>query len=66
MATFERWVRHLVSPEDLRKRAKKLQTSRGAMAERQRMKGSPKRRTRPMRHRYSVRTCCGPIALRAF
>ncbi|MCP1968196.1 IS66-like element accessory protein TnpA [Bradyrhizobium elkanii] len=66
MAAFERWVRHLVSPEDLRKRAEKLRNLRRETAERQRNKGQPKRRKRPSRYRYSVRTDCGPIALRAF
>jgi len=66
MATFERWVRHLVSPEDLRKRTEKLRNLRKATAERQRKKAQPKRRKRPTRYRYGVRTNCGPIALRAF
>ncbi len=66
MATFERWVRHLVSPKDLRKRAEKQQNLRRKTAERQLRKGQPKRRKKPSRYRYSVRTDCGPIALRAF
>jgi hypothetical protein len=65
-ATFEQWARHLVSPEDLRKRAERLQKSRRKDAKRRAKKGVPKRPRRPPRYRYSVRTDSGPIALRAF
>ena len=61
-ATFERWAR----PEDLRKRAEHQQKLRWTELERQAKKKQPKRRRRRTRHRYSVRTDSGPIALRAF
>ncbi len=64
--TFDRGARHLVSPEDLRKRAEHLRKLRWNELERQAKKGQPKRRRRPPRYRYSVRTDSGPIALRAF
>ncbi|MGO9847011.1 MAG: IS66 family insertion sequence element accessory protein TnpA [Methylocella sp.] len=66
IATFEQWARHLVSPEDLHKRTKHLQKLRRKEQVRQGNKGQPKRRKRPPRYRYSVRTDSGPIALRAF
>jgi transposase-like protein len=65
-ATFEQWARHLLSPEDLRKHAKDLQKLRREAVERQGRNGQPKRRRRPPRYRYSVRTDSGPVALRAF
>jgi transposase-like protein len=65
-ATFEQWARHLLSPEDLRKHAKDLQKLRREAVERQGKNGQPKRRRRPPRYRYSVRTDSGPVALRAF
>ena len=61
-ATFERWARHLVSAEELSKRADRLQKLRRKDVK-QRAK---KRRSRPPRHRYGARTDSGPIALRAF
>jgi transposase-like protein len=66
VATFERWARHLVSPENLRAHAEKLQNLRRNRAGREHKKGQPKRRKGPPRYRYSVRTDSGPIALRAF
>jgi transposase-like protein len=66
IAIFERWVRHLVSPEDLRKRAENPRKLRREALERQGKNGQPKRRRRPPRYRYSVRTDSGPVALRAF
>jgi transposase-like protein len=66
IATFEQWARHLLSPEDLRKRAKDLQKLRREAVERQGQNGQPKRRRRPPRYRYSVRTDSGSVALRAF
>jgi transposase-like protein len=65
-ATFEQWARHLLNPEDLRKRAKDLQKLRREAVERQGKNGQPKRRRRSPRYRYSVRTDSGPVALRAF
>ena len=55
-----------VSPEDLDKRTEHLQKLRREAQVRQGKKGQPKRRKRPPRYRYSVRTDSGPIALRAF
>src|SRR5690242_1568366 len=66
IATFEQWARHLLSPEDLRKHAKDLQKLRREALEPQGKNGQRKRRRRPPRYRYSVRTDSGPIALRAF
>lgn len=66
VATFERWLRHLVSSDDLRKRAEKLRNLRKQTAARQHGKTPPKRSKRPPRYRYSMRTDSGPIALRAF
>jgi hypothetical protein len=60
------WVRHLLSAEDLRKRAEDLQKLRRKERERQSKNRPPKRPKRPRRNRYSVRTDSGPIALRAF
>lgn len=66
ITTFERWMRHLVSAEDLRKRVEYLRKLRSKELERQGKKGPSKRRKRPTRYRYSVRTDSKPIALRAF
>jgi transposase-like protein len=66
IAIFERWVRHLVSPEDLRKRAENPRKLRREALERQGKNGQPKRRRGPPHYRYSVRTDSGPVALRAF
>ena len=63
--TFDRWARHLVSPEDLRKRTERQQKLRWNELEQQAKKEQPKRRRRGARYRYSVRTDSGPIALRA-
>jgi hypothetical protein len=65
-ATFERWPRHLVSPEDLRKRVEHPRKLRWNELEQQDKKKQPKRRRRRARYRYSVRTDSGPIVLRAF
>ena len=65
-ATLLLWARHLLSPEDLRKRGEHLRNLRRETPERQVKKGRSKRRKRPPRYRYSVRTDSGPIALRAF
>ena len=66
IATFDRWARHLVSPEDLHKRTEHLQKLRREEQVRQGKKGQPKRRRRRARYRYIVRTESGLIALRAF
>jgi transposase-like protein len=66
IATFEQSARHLLSSEDLCKHAKNLQKLRREAVERQGKNGLPKRRRRPPRYRYSVRTDSGPVALRAF
>jgi hypothetical protein len=65
-ATLMLWVRHLLSAEDLRKRAEHLQKLRRKEPERQSKNPPPKRRKRPRPNRYSMRTDSGPIALRAF
>ena len=65
-ATFEQWVRHLVSPEDLHKRAENLRKLRQEKLGRQGRKRRPKKRRRPVRHRFGARTDNGPVALRAF
>ena len=60
------WARHLVSPEDLRKRKERLRNLRLEKLERQGKKVRSKRSLRPPRYRYGVRTDSKPIALRAF
>jgi hypothetical protein len=65
-ATFEQWVRHLVSPADLRKRAESLRKLRQERPGKQGGKSRPKKRRRPVRHRFGARTDDGPVALRAF
>jgi transposase-like protein len=65
-ASLMRWARHLVSAEDLRKRAEDLQKSRRKKPERQPKNGQSNRPKRPRRNRYSVRTDNGPLALQAF
>ena len=62
ITAFGQSVHNLVSPEDLRKRAKHLQKLRRKAVK----KAPPKRPRRSPRYRYSVRTDSGPIALRAF
>jgi transposase-like protein len=52
--------------EDLRKRAEYLRKLCSKELERQGKRRPSKRRKRPPRYRYSVRTDSGPIALRAF
>jgi len=64
-ATFEQWVRHLVSPADLRKRAESLRKLRQERPGKQGGKSRPKKRRRPVRHRFGARTDDGPVALRA-
>ncbi|MDW6022168.1 transposase [Mesorhizobium sp. BAC0120] len=66
ITTFVLWMRHLVSADDLRKRAEKLQNSRRKKAGRQHKTQQPKRAQRRPRYRYGRRTDSGPIALRAF
>ena len=63
---FELWMRHLVSSDDLRKRAEKLQNLRRKKTGRQLKTPQPKRPQRRPRYRYGKRTDSGPIALRAF
>jgi len=64
--SFMLWARHLVSPEDLRKRKERLRNLRLEKLERQGKKARSKRSQRPLRYRYGVRTDSKPIALRAF
>ncbi|MER9651851.1 transposase [Mesorhizobium sp. M0199] len=66
ITTFELWMRHLVSADDLRKRAERLQNLHRKKAARSRKEVPPKRPKRPPRYRYGRRTDSGPIALRAF
>ncbi|MER8448749.1 hypothetical protein [Mesorhizobium sp. M0130] len=66
ITTFELRMRHLVSADDLRKRAERLQNLHRKKAARSRKEVPPKRPKRPPRHRYGRRTDSGPIALRAF
>jgi|SRR3981081_2627462 hypothetical protein len=61
-ATLMLWARHLLSPEDLRKRKEHLRNLRRKAPEQQCKKARSKRRWRPPRYRYSVRTDSGPIA----
>ena len=66
IVTFKQWARHLVSPEDLRKRTKHLRKLYREEPKQQAKKAQPKQRRRYARYRYGVRTDSGPIALRAF
>jgi hypothetical protein len=61
-----RWARHLLSAEDLRKRAEHLRNLPQKASKRQQEKEPSKRQRRPRRYRYGVRTDNGPIALQAF
>ena len=61
-----RWARHLLSKEDLRKRAEHLRNLPRKTPKGQGKKRQLKPRTRPPRYRYGVRTDSGPIALQAF
>ena len=61
-----RWARHLVSADDLRKRAEHLRNLPQKASKRQQRKAPSKRQRRPRRYRYGVRTDNGPIALQAF
>jgi hypothetical protein len=65
-ASLMRWARHLLSAQDLRKRAEDLQKSHRKKPERQPKNAHPNRPKRPRRNRYSVRTDSGPLALQAF
>jgi transposase-like protein len=58
------WARHLLSADDLRKRAERNLPRK--TSKRQHKKQPPKRQRRPRRYRYGVRTDSGPIALQAF
>jgi hypothetical protein len=61
-----RLARHLLSKEELPKRAEYLRTLPGKTPRGQAKKRQLKSRTRPPRYRYSARTDTGSIALRAF
>ena len=61
-----RWARHLLSAEDLRKRAQHQRNLLQKASKRQQKKEPSKRQRRPRRYRYGVRTDNGPIALQAF
>jgi transposase-like protein len=62
-ASLMRWARHLLSADDLRKRAEDLQKLRRKKSGQQPQSNTPKR---PRRNRYSVRTDSGLVALQAF
>jgi hypothetical protein len=55
-ATLMLWARHLLSAEDLRKRAEDLQKLRRKKPERQPKNGQSNKPKRPRRNRYGVRT----------
>ncbi|TRC75281.1 transposase [Mesorhizobium sp. WSM4307] len=59
-------MHHLVSSEELRKRAEKLRNLRRKKTGRKRKTQRSKRPQRRPRYRYGKRTDSGPIALRAF
>jgi hypothetical protein len=61
-----RWARHLLSADDLRKRAEHLRNLPQKASKPQQRKAPSKRQRRPRRYRYGVRTDNGPIALKAF
>ncbi|KJC54181.1 hypothetical protein UP10_40670 [Bradyrhizobium sp. LTSPM299] len=61
-----RWARHLVSAEDLRKRAEYLRKLHNKKLKRQGKKAPSKRRKGPPHNRCGVRTDSGPISLQAF
>jgi hypothetical protein len=65
-ASSVRWARHLLSADDLRKRAEDRQKFAGKEPRRQPKKGQSNTPKTPQRNRYSVRTDSGPIALGAF
>ena len=56
-------MRHLLSPEDLRKHAEELRKLRRTLPPKNEQL---KRLSKPPRYRYSVRTDSGSIGLRAF
>lgn len=66
VAAFTRWARHLLSPEDLRKRKERLRNLRIKKLERQGKKAPSKRRRKAYTYRYNMRTDSEPIAVRAF
>ncbi|MER8766989.1 hypothetical protein [Mesorhizobium sp. M0968] len=59
-------MRHLVSPDDRRKRAEYLRKLRQEKPEKRGRKGPPNQHESPRHHRYSVRTDTGLITLQAF
>jgi hypothetical protein len=61
-----RWARHLLSADDLRKRAEHLRNLPRKTSKRQHKTEQSKRRRRYPRYRYSVRMDTGPVALQAF
>ena len=61
-----RWARHLLSADDLRKRAEYQRNLPRKAPKGRGKKRQLKPRTRPPRLRYGARTDSGPIALRAF
>jgi len=61
-----RLARHLVSAEDLRKRAEHLRNLPRKTSKRQHKKEPSNRLRKARRYRYGVRTDSGPIALQLF
>lgn len=61
-----RWARHLLSAEDLRKRAEHLRKLPRKTSKHQHKTAQSKRRRRYPRYRYGLRTDTGPVALWAF
>ena len=61
-----RSARHLMSADDLRKRAEHLRDSPRKTAKRQHKTEQSDQRRRYPRYRYSVRTVTGPVVLQAF
>jgi len=65
-ASLMGWARHLLSADDLHKRAEDLQKLHRKEPRRQPKNGQSNTPKRPRRNRYSVRTDSGPVALQAF
>jgi transposase-like protein len=65
-ASSMRWANHLLSAEDLRKHSERLRNLLRKVQKGHDKKKQSKRRMRPPRYRYGVRTDSGPVALQAF
>jgi hypothetical protein len=60
------WARHLLNPEDQRKRKERLRNLRIEKLERQGKKAPSKRSRKAATYRYNMRTDSEPTAVRAF